>query len=361
MNNHSEPIEWRVIGASVRGASHKRNDSPNQDRILFSPETVTGGRVFLAIADGHGGKSYFRSDTGARIAVETASDICRDFFSKQSDQEFLKIFNPKRLKEKLGRDIVAEWERRVTLDIQNNELPESPDKPVEIYPAKTKRPADNNEKIPYGTTLLSVIVQETYTMYLQLGDGDILTVSAEGEVQRPLPRDPRLMGNETTSLCSPHAWDDFIIGIVPTDVFIPALILVSTDGYANSFSDEKNYEKAAKDIFTMICASEGSIEDGVQYIDQNLPAWLDETSAKGSGDDISVGIICNLAQLKKIRDGLQEQKKSEKIGSSEQENATPVVGNMDNNSQNPQPADNTEKENPSEHIDEKSDVNPDRP
>ncbi len=33
------------------------------------------------------------------------------------------------------------------------------------------------------------------------------------------------------------------------------------------------------------------LEDGLEEVNQNLEAWLNETSQLGSGDDISVGIM----------------------------------------------------------------------
>jgi hypothetical protein len=356
---NNEPNKWKVIGATVQGASHKRNILPNHDAILFFTESGRGNSIFLAVADGHGGKSYYRSDLGSQLAVAVSRDICSDFFNKQLGQDFLKNLNPKRLKETLGRDIVTEWGRRVAADIQKSEPTSTSVDQDNLVITKAKRPQESNERIPYGTTLLTVLVQESFIIYMQLGDGDILTVLEDGTVIRPLPRDPRLIGNETTSLCGPHAWDDFIISIVPTDILQPALILASTDGYSNSFTDDENFEKTAKDIFEMICSYEGPIEEGIQYIDNNLLESLNDTSAKGSGDDISVGIICNTAKLKKNRVRLDEQKKPVKTELSDRENKFPSVDSRDQNSSVLQPKDTT-SEKPSERIDGKADADLDQ-
>lgn len=72
------------------------------------------------------------------------------------------------------------------------------------------------------------------TFYLQLGDGDLLTVAASGEVERP------------------------------------PLILAATDGYANSFRDETSFHQVAQDLWGMV---------------------RDEASRQGSGDDITAGLI----------------------------------------------------------------------
>jgi hypothetical protein len=45
--------------------------------------------------------------------------------------------------------------------------------------------------------------------------------------------------------------------------------------------------QAARDIWEMIRS------EGKDYVQKHLEEWLIETSEGGSGDDITVGIICN--------------------------------------------------------------------
>jgi hypothetical protein len=66
----------------------------------------------------------------------------------------------------------------------------------------------------------------------------------------------------------------------------PALILVSTDGYSNSFSNDHNFLKVGTDIWEIVRS------EGLSEVDKNLKSWLKEVSEKGSGDDITMGIIC---------------------------------------------------------------------
>jgi len=150
-----------------------------------------------------------------------------------------------------------------------------------------------NQVLAYGSTLLAVLVTESFILYLQLGDGDILAVSKTGKVSRPLPKDERLFANETTSLCIPDAWRDFRIGFQPLFGSPPALILVSTDGYANSFRSEAGFLKVGTDLLRMIRS------DGLEAVNESLEAWLTEASQVGSGDDITLGIICQTDSLEK--------------------------------------------------------------
>ena len=113
---------------------------------------------------------------------------------------------------------------------------------------EARRKVATNPIVAYGATILSVIVTEYYMVFLQLGDGDILVVSEEGEVMRPLPKDERLFANETTSLCLPYAWRDFRVRFQTIINSSPALILVSTDGYSNSFEIDEEFLKIGPDI-----------------------------------------------------------------------------------------------------------------
>ena len=74
----------------------------------------------------------------------------------------------------------------------------------------------------------------------------------------------------------------------------PALILVSTDGYANSFRNEAGFFKVGSDLLDMIR------EDGLDSISDNLETWLIEASQAGSGDDVTLGLICRMDALAKV-------------------------------------------------------------
>ena len=69
--------------------------------------------------------------------------------------------------------------------------------------------------------------------------------------------------------------------------------MASTDGYANSYPDEESFQKVGQDILNLICQDEAGIDAGLDSVESSLKEWLDETSEKGSGDDITVGIIGN--------------------------------------------------------------------
>jgi hypothetical protein len=139
--------------------------------------------------------------------------------------------------------------------------------------------------VAYGTTILSVAANEEGLLFLQIGDGDILVVSENGEVKRPLPADQRLFANETTSLCSRTAEDDCRVIWVPESTGLPSLVMLATDGYSNSFRDDTGFLKAASDLHTFIA------NEGQEAVEKELEGWLEETSDQGSGDDITLAVL----------------------------------------------------------------------
>ncbi|HVG20881.1 MAG TPA: protein phosphatase 2C domain-containing protein, partial [Blastocatellia bacterium] len=87
------------------------------------------------------------------------------------------------------------------------------------------------------------------------------------------------------------AWSDFRFSFQTLVGPPPALILLSTDGYANSFVSEEAFLKVGKDLLEMARA------DGLEKVNANLEAWLSEASEGGSGDDVTLAVICRADAL----------------------------------------------------------------
>lgn len=269
--------QWQVVGQSVRGAVHERNGLPNQDAIHWLPESGNGSSVVLAVADGHGSARYPRSHIGARIAVEKASQLVHEFLNSQANGDNLSLIKDT-AEEWLPRALVRDWSKAVTAHLDREPLTEN-----ELHLLGL-----NDGSIAYGATLIVAAVTERFTFYLQLGDGEILIVSERGDVSRPMSKDDRLFGNETTSLCAPEAWRDFRVSFQPFAQSPPALILLSTDGYPNSFRHESGFLQVGSDILKMIH------DDGISSVSDNLTRWLSDSTHAGSGDDVTLGILCSV-------------------------------------------------------------------
>jgi len=287
MNVEQPTSPWQVIGQSVRGASHERSGMPNQDAISWLPESGAGASLVLAVADGHGGARYSRSHVGASLAVETATLLIQDFLARQADIDNLSWIK-RTAEEWLPGALVRGWREGVYEHLEANPFDSKeidPFNPGEDYLAL---PMQQRLAIPYGATILAAAVAEKFVLYLQLGDGEILTVTDRGEVSKPLAKDHRLFANETTSLCTPNAWRDFRVSFQPIIRAQPALILLATDGYPNSFRDESGFLKVGSDMLEIIRA------EGLTSVKDRLAGWLADSTNAGSGDDVTLGILCSV-------------------------------------------------------------------
>jgi hypothetical protein len=304
---------WIIIGNSVKGASHIRSGKPNQDRIKFHNNNSTKFPIIVAISDGHGGKPYFRSGTGAQLAVESAIEIGKCL----TEVSFDTIKDKKNI-DWICRDIVKKWLEKVNQDLQISPFNEEETSLlITKKESGTKRPVgpnNNDSIIAYGSTLIAAFILDSYILFLQLGDGDVMIASNDGVICKPIPKDSRLIGVETTSLCLPEAWTDFRFYHIPlNDTNPPALIILSTDGYGNSYSSEHEFEKIGIDLLEIICEHPDGIHAGIDSINSNLNDWLNVASEKGSGDDITVGIICNMDQIEVYRDTAYSLKKQKNL------------------------------------------------
>ncbi len=301
---NSNQIEWRVIGETVPGASHLRAGTPNQDSILYVRESSRSLPIVLSVADGHGSAKCFRSDLGSQFAVRKAAQVVGEFLDERRGKFDLAEIESVG-KDYLPKEFVKKWRKMVEYHLKNNPFTEDEFvKLEEKSGAGARKLVEENPLLAYGTTSLTVAMEEDFVLYMQLGDGDILNVSVAGEVTKPLPEDGRLLANETTSLCLPKAENDFRFFVQKVSAEAsPQMILLSTDGYLNSFSDETGFFQAGTDILQML-----RTENGFNDVNDNLKAWLEEATQMGSGDDCAVAIIYRPDALKKTEKIEQPEK-----------------------------------------------------
>ncbi|MFQ5554737.1 MAG: PP2C family serine/threonine-protein phosphatase [Acidimicrobiia bacterium] len=279
---------WRAIGASVRGASHARSDLPNQDALAWLPEDATGPVVVLAVADGHGSAKCFRSEVGARFAVEMAGRALDELLAVGRLGSFDQLTEV--AVERLPHTVVRAWRTAVLSDLE-----ERPFTDTELARLEELEGSEGVQEVgafpalAYGSTVLVAAAGDEGVVLFQLGDGDILTVSGAGEVARPMPVDPRLAGNLTTSLAGATAHDDARVRSLALDGSDLSLVILSTDGYSNSFADDEGFLRVGPDLLDLIRS------DGLDAVSSDLSGWLAEASALGSGDDVTVGLLVRSA------------------------------------------------------------------
>ena len=279
-------MNWKLAHASVRGSAHVRSGRPNQDAaqcVVIPGEGNIPTVTVAAVSDGHGGARHFRSQTGSALAVSASVDVMLEFFSDTSGTGRQSIDSARFAD--LEKSLVDNWLAAVSSDLENRPLTEEELHNLEARKGAQSRLAVENEPVlAYGATLLVAAATESLMVLLQLGDGEILCVSNDGQTTRPMPDDPRLSGSETTSLCEPEAWREFRSAWLAAPEW-PALVLLATDGYPNSF-------RSADDFVRIGAQYLGMIRDrGIENVTGELPQILSEASHHGSGDDITLAIL----------------------------------------------------------------------
>jgi len=270
---------WVVLGSSVTGASHIRVASGNQDAIGFAPENGRGSRVAIATADGHGSPKSFRSSEGSRLAVRASLALAAEFIEADAKGVPLALVKS-RLEGDAPLRLVRTWRTSVDEDLAHHPLAPAELDGLEASSGPAARKlVELDPYLAYGATLLGGVVGESFAVLWQLGDGDIVAVDENGGARRLVPKDDRLIANETTSLCSKEAWHHFRVVF---DASPDPLMLLSTDGLANSFTNDAGFLKFGVDLGRMISS------EGVPVVESRMKGWLRQMSDQGSGDDISV-------------------------------------------------------------------------
>jgi len=271
-------MKWKVISASVRGSSHQRTGAPNQDAVDYgiAPRSEAAAAV-LAVSDGHGGGRHFRSQVGSMLAVHVTVAATRAHLSASTaGVDF----------DGLGRKIVEAWLAAVGSDLANNPFTEAELSTLLTAEGEVSRDSVvDHPELAYGATLLMAAATDERMIYMQLGDGDILSVAANGTTTRPIAADDRLVGNQTTSLCQPEAWREFRTHEVAAADGFPVLVLLSTDGYVNSFRSQQDFMQIGSDYLQILR------EQGSDSLAEELPRILSEATQQGSGDDITLGML----------------------------------------------------------------------
>lgn len=272
-------MNWKVINASVRGSAHQRSGLPNQDAVDYGT-AAKGDKPYtvLAVADGHGGGRHFRSQVGSTLAVHVAVKVMAGYLATSSSDDGSLS--------QLGHEIVSAWDSAVQSDLTHNPFTDAELDGLEaVEGAASRESVVERPQFAYGATLLVAAVTESRMVFLQLGDGDILSVAADGTTSKPIETDDRLGGNETTSLCQPDAWREFRAAEIAAGAGLPVLVLLSSDGYVNSFRSQEDFLQIGKDYLQIL------LEQGSDTLADELPKILTEATQQGSGDDITLGIL----------------------------------------------------------------------
>ncbi|MDR2931730.1 MAG: protein phosphatase 2C domain-containing protein [Oscillospiraceae bacterium] len=300
-----------AFARSVEGASHTKHGKPCQDASLCLQEKEY---TFIAVADGHGGDAYFRSDSGSKFAVRAASECMtdpaviaamkdsRDSTDKERNQIILQ----------LKKSILARWNALVAADLEANPFTDTdyagiPEKYAERYKA------GKQVEHAYGSTIIAALRTDSFLLALQIGDGSCVMVDDTGVFSLPVPVDEKCFLNTTTSICDEDAIDEKRFRYYYTDK-IPAAMILASDGIDDSFgyTDPEASPERLFDFYRVILTSFTEKEENAAV--SELTDYLPRLSEKGSGDDISIGIMLDIPLLRTLGKGTdspEEEQESE--------------------------------------------------
>jgi hypothetical protein len=224
--------------------------------------------MVMAVADGHGGRRYRRSEVGSRLACDTALVAVQGALATRP----------------LDGD-EAGWRRWLERD-----LPEAIQRGwLEAVAAHWRSdPGEGGfEALLYGSTLGLVVMTPRWWGHTGLGDWDLVRVEADGPA-RLLQEEsgPTALGEATCSLCQPRAASLFAhrAGLHPLDGDAGEFALVlCTDGIRKSCATDGDFLTLA----AWLARGDGEADPEAAG---SLAAALDRISREGSGDDVTVAI-----------------------------------------------------------------------
>jgi hypothetical protein len=276
MTSKRDPMAWRVIVGTARGATHDVRGMPNQDSAETQPVAPAGGTV-VAVADGHGHGRHFRSATGSRLAVRTACAVVDGLTAEAGGQPWSAEVAAT-LRDKLPEAIVTRWRDAVA-----EHLVAHPYTPAEL---STLDAAGDGPEIPYGSTLLVALIAEDWLVCAQIGDGDLLAVRPDGGAWSPVAGDDLLDGYRTTSLCQPEAVTAFRAAAHDLRGKPLLALLIGTDGYGNAQVKDSWQPEVARDL------AELAVGHDHGWFAEQVPIWAERcASAQGSGDDTTIALL----------------------------------------------------------------------
>jgi len=254
-----------IIASSVQGYSHILKGIPNQDAFCVEQ---TDALKLAIIADGHGSKTCFRSQTGAAFAVDEARGLILESLAHGGADL---LHDP----QKLFKQLLRRWAIRILKHLKG--FPFHKDEIALLSPLQRKT-IGKNALIAYGSTLNMVLFFGGKLYIWKVGDGAIIIREGDGTPVKEL-LDRHWFGVETLSLstCNPAKDVDFMI--LSTE---PTELLMCSDGYKNAFRSDGDFHKALVDF------SELYRTKAAGYIEEKVEDWLMETSRMGSGDDITL-------------------------------------------------------------------------
>ena len=210
---------------------------------------------------------------------DASASFKREFLEKEYvDDDEVKIDE---MLIQLEKSIIAKWNDLVAADYADDPFT---DEELENLDPKMQLNYATGQKIEYayGTTMLVNVVTDEFWFGIHIGDGECVTVDHRGNFDHPIPHDKKCMLNLTTSICDRTAIYNMRHHFSRK---LPKALFIASDGVGNCFiNDEKLHN-----FYSMIMNSFDNMSESGAILE--LLDYLPKMSQKGSGDDLSLGII----------------------------------------------------------------------
>ena len=291
---------------SCQGESHIATNKVCQDASY----SVTNTTMSIAIVcDGHGGTRYFRSDVGAKLAVDATKECVGEFVSEINKNLFVgKSFTQKKsvsseaqsnilskdtttdkALRQLFSSIIFKWSEKVIHHALENLLTPEEESSIESKFKEDFIKGAGVEKT-YGCTLMCFVYTEQFWFAFHIGDGKCIAFDEDGSWYEPIPWDEKCFLNKTTSLCDSSAIDEFRYCYCGDGTF-PLAVFLGSDGIDDSFGETENMVNFYIQVLKLIN------NEGHDRALANIKDTLPQLSKIGSKDDMSLSCLYDDATL----------------------------------------------------------------
>ena len=281
-----------AFSATETGYNHTRINKVCEDASDFYDDEKMH---ICVVADGHGSDNYPRTEFGSKFAVDAAIKNVIEFVNTAEKSQVINDAenNFERMNQ-LAKSILRSWYESVEEDYNKKPFTEKElEKVSDKY--KNRYLSENIEERKvekaYGCTLIIYVITDDYSFGMQIGDGKCVLIDENGQFLEPIPWDDDCQLNVTTSICDDDAIDEFRFYISDK---MPTAVFIGSDGIDDSYANEEELYALYRSILKIF------IEHGDEVGKSEIREYLPVLTKRGSGDDVSMGLIINQKRAKSI-------------------------------------------------------------
>lgn len=281
-----------AFSATETGYNHTRINKVCEDASDFYDDEKMH---ICVVADGHGSDNYPRTEFGSKFAVDAAIKNVIEFVNTaEKGQVINDAENNFERMNQLAKSILRSWYESVEEDYNKKPFTEKElEKVSDKY--KNRYLSENIEERKvekaYGCTLIIYVITDDYSFGMQIGDGKCVLIDENGQFLEPIPWDDDCQLNVTTSICDDDAIDEFRFYISDK---MPTAVFIGSDGIDDSYANEEELYALYRSILKIF------IEHGDEVGKSEIREYLPVLTKRGSGDDVSMGLIINQKRAKSI-------------------------------------------------------------